>query len=56
MMYYEWLKYSPLPIHHRYESMNAHHLRKQLRQQRLCLSKRHRNHAAYQARRGLDRL
>ena len=36
--------------------MNAHHLRKQLRQQRLRLSKRHRNRAAYQARRGLNRL
>ena len=56
MMYYEWLKYSPLPIHHRYESMNAHHLRKQLRQQRLRLSKRHRNRVAYQARRSLNRL
>ena len=36
--------------------MNAHHLRKQLRQQRLRLSKRHRNRAAYQARRSLNRL
>ena len=36
--------------------MNTHHLRKQLRQQRLRLSKRHRNRAAYQARRGLNRL
>lgn len=36
--------------------MNAHHLRKQLRQQRLRLSKRQRNRAAYQARRSLNRL
>lgn len=36
--------------------MNTHHLRKQLRQQRLRLSKRHRNRAAYQARRSLNRL
>jgi 5-formyltetrahydrofolate cyclo-ligase len=36
--------------------MNAHDLRKQLRQQRLRLSKRHRNRAAYQARRSLNRL